>query len=391
MDVTQLKEKWAELRERTSSTFDKPEKPLLLFFGMRDRTDGVDPLNPSGLKRAGFSGARNMRVNGTNIRVPSQYNMPKAETSPFIFDGKRIMDGISGESWKVELPSVDLKNAGIECALPTLSGAVGIMVFPGCANFDLGKSCQFCIAGGTDGKVPIKPVEAVAALQKIRDYGLPVASVSLNTGQMPLGNEMDYVLSCAEAIKRWDADVKISTEVWPYSVPSDLRPLKGKIDCFQVNIELASDAARKILCPAKPDAEAYFSVFERLATAGFEVTSVLQTNFYIEEEPLDVVAKAIRRMLSLGAVPEFLISREVKGANVADKFFGRKTTLQENINQYAGWLERIAALVSEFGQEILERSGKLCASCVKCGMCSLNASIKGAGEGDGLFKNPPCE
>ena len=390
MDFTPLeRETWAELKQGTASAFTAPEKPLLLFFGMRDRTDGVDPLNPSGLRRAGFSGARNMRVNGINIRVPSQYNMPKATDSPFVFDGKRIMDRISGDSWKVELPGVDLKGAGIDCALPTLSGAVGIMVFPGCANFDIGKSCEFCIAGGTAGKTPITPLEAVAALQKIRDFGLPVTSVSLNTGQMPRGDEMSYILSCAEAIKKWDADVKISTEVWPYSVPSDLQPLKGKIDCFQVNIELTSDAARKVLCPAKPDAEAYFGVFERLAKAGFEVTSVLQTNFYIEKEPLEDVARAIRRMLSIGVIPEFLVSRAVTGANVADRFFGRKTTLRENISRYAEWLGRLTALTSEFGQEIAERSGKLCASCVKCGMCSLNAGMKGAGREDELFKNQP--
>lgn len=143
---------WKEARGRAERVFNNPAKPMLLFFGMQDRTDGRDPLNPYALKRAGFSGARNLMVDGAPVRVPSQYNMKKAKDSPFVFEGKCIRDTVAGGEWSALAPTIDLSGSGIRELLPTMSGTVGVMVFPGCANFDKKAQCQFCIAGGSGGK-----------------------------------------------------------------------------------------------------------------------------------------------------------------------------------------------------------------------------------------------
>ncbi len=348
---------------------------MLLFFGMQDKTDGRDPLNPVGLKRAGFSGARNLTVEGVYVRVPSQFNMPKAGVSPFVFDGQMIADRLSGERWQVEVPTIDVSNLGISNILPTLRGAIGAMVFAGCANFDNNAPCEFCTVGGTNGKVPVDPKVIVEELKAIKRIGLSVFSVSLNTGQMPSGKELLAIEACASEIKKWDAGVSVSAEVWPYSLQGDLGSLKGKIDTFQVNMEMANDDARKLLCPAKPDSETYFRTFERLKKEGFDVSSVLQTNYYLEREFLSEVRSVIQRMLDMGVIPELLISRAVRGSRVRDGFSDRETTLEQNIERFKLFLGRMWLIAGEFGGKIKDLTGKSKGGCAKCGMCNVNGDL----------------
>jgi len=364
-----------ELEERTRDGFGGV-KALALFFGMKDLTDGRDPLNPSGLMRAGFSGARNLYVESEPIRVPSQYNAEKCEQSPLEFDGTKIANSLTGGIWRTALPEVSLSDAKIKYLLPTLTETAGVMVFPGCVNFDRGAQCKFCTAGTTDGKLAAKPKEVVAEIKFVRERGLPIYSVSLNTGQMPDGCELNALASCANEIKRYDSSIAISAEVWPDSIPSDLRKFSGVIDLFQVNLELASDFARRELCPAKPDQKTYFRTFEKLLKEGFDVSSVLQMNYYFNLEPLDGVARAMKQMLDMGVVPELLVSRSVKGSKVNDGFFGAATTLEENFARFEEFLARVGSLTDEFGGRLQKASGKISAGCVKCGMCNLNKSPK---------------
>ncbi len=352
---------------------------MLLFFGMKDRTDGRDPMNPSGLVRAGFSGARNLYVEGEPVRVPSQYNAEKCGQSPLEFDGAKIANSLTGKIWQAELPKADLPDAKIRYLLPTLTETAGVMVFPGCANFDRGAQCRFCTAGTTDGKLAAKPEEVVAEIKFVRERGLRIYSVSLNTGQMQNGGELAALASCAKEIKRYDCSIAISAEVWPDSIPGDLWKFNGVIDSFQVNLELASDFARKALCPAKPDRETYFRTFEKLLEGGFGVSSVLQMNYYFNLEPLEGVACTISRMLDIGVVPELLVSRGVKGSKVNDGFFGRETALEENFGRFEEFLLRAESLIGEFGGRLQKASGKIRAGCVKCGMCNLNRSPKNMG------------
>ena len=364
-----------KLEERTRDGFGGV-KTMLLFFGMKDLTDGRDPLNPSGLARAGFSGARNLYVEDEPVRVPSQYNAEKCEQSPLEFDGAKIANSLTGRVWSVKLPEIDLMDAKIQYLLPTLTKTAGVMVFPGCVNFDIKTQCKFCTAGTTDGKLAAKPEEVVAEIKFVQERGLKVYSVSLNTGQMRDGGELAALASCAKEIKRYDSSIEISAEVWPGSIPSDLCEFSGVIDSFQVNLELASDFARKKLCPAKPDRETYFRTFETILKGGFGVSSVLQMNYYFNLEPLEGVACAMGRMLDLGVVPELLVSRSVRGSKVDDGFFGRKTTLEENMGRFEEFLFRAERLIDEFGGRLQKASEKIRAGCVKCGMCNLNRNLK---------------
>lgn len=344
---------------------------------MKDLGYGRDPLNPAGLRRGGFSGARNLLVEDVPIRVPSQYNMPKAAESPFVFEGRRIFDILTLECWNVEVPKVSLPEGRISYTLPTITGFVDVMVFGGCENFDLKLPCEFCVVGPAKGKKPLEPSRLVEELQTIREAGLPVRSVSLNTGQTPKsGEEMRLVSACAEKVKEWDSAVTVSAEVWPYSIPPDIARMRGKIDIFQVNIELASDAARKKLCPGKPGKEAYFSAFEKLVSEGFKVTTVLQTNFYPNAEPLDGVIETVARIIRMGVVPEFLVSRAVKGANVLDGYFDRQTSMWENIDRFELFLGRMKKIVVGLVGELGKMKAEFGAGCVSCGMCNINKELK---------------
>jgi hypothetical protein len=365
---------WRNARDEARRVFTSPKKPLLLFFGMKDETDGSDPLNPSGLKRAGFGSARSLNVDGEYIRVPSQYNMPKAQNSPFSFNGKAIQDTITNESWRVTETKLNLSGLDLKAVIPgKVSGA---MVFRGCENFDIGKPCEFCRVGATIGKAPISPNILVSELKAIRERGVEVYSVSLNTGQMPNGGEFDAILSCAQAIRAWDARVAVSAELWPASIPMNLELAAKSISAFQVNMELANDEARASLCPAKPKSEEYFKAFERLRGWGFGVSSVLQTNFYLEKEPIGDVLRAIGRMLSIGVVPELLVSRAVGSAIIKDGFFNRETNFSENIGRFLEYLGRARKISAEFGTQILSESASFSSGCVRCGLCNINSVLR---------------
>ncbi len=346
---------------------------------MQDKTDGVDPLNPSGLARAGFSGARSMSVDGVPLRAPSQYNMQKVDMSPFVFDGREIVDMIDGERWPVKLSVFNLNKTGLNAINPTMEelGYVDVTTFGGCANFDNGVGCTFCRMGATIGKQPLDPgvlMEQLFALRNVNVY--PLRSVCINTGQMPNGDEILYVAASSFITSGMGGGVTVSAEIWPGSVPAFLADLRGVINTFQVNIELASDYARNLLAPAKPNSGAYFAAFERLRKEGFGVSSVLQMNYFLEAEPLKGVLETIGRMLDMGVVPELLPSRAVKGSRVKDGFFGVETTLEQNLARYGQFLDRFWVVGQRFGGQIQSAGEDLAAGCAKCGGCNLNKDLR---------------
>ena len=344
---------------------------------MRDLTDGRDSLNPNGIKRGGFTGARSLLVEGVPIRVPSQKNMLKADRSPFEFDGNLVKDLLLGESWAAMVPEKDLGGAGLKKTSATPTGAVEAMTFAGCKNIDNGKACQFCLVCKAGGKAAVPPNSVVDEIKAIRAAGVPVTMDVLNTGQMENRGEMDALANCAYEIKRYDPGIKVAAEVWPGSLPKDPSSLKGVIDLFQVNMELSSDYARKILCPAKPKSEAYFSAFWSLRKNGFQVTSALQTNYYLEIEPLAGVLSAVWRMQAMGVVPELLVSRGVIGSSVKDGYWDRKTTFAQNLGRFAQWLDRMEIIAGSAGKYISEATQALSGGCAKCGMCNINAEAGG--------------
>ncbi len=351
---------------------------MLLFFGMRDENPNFDRLNPANKKRAGFSAAKSLMIDDIAVKIPSQYNMLKAAQSPFVYSGDKIYDTILGDSISVSLPSLDLSDSNINnLIVASNNGVVSAMVFNGCKNFDDNIACQFCTAGKAKSKVVIDPQLIVAELKTLNRFNFSVNTISLNTGQMLTGGEFEAILNCANAIKNYDSNIKIAAEIWPYSVPKDLSVAKEKIDVFMINLELANDYALKKLCPAKPDKQEYFEVFNRLNKSGFEVTSVIQTNYYLQDEPIGEVISTIKQMLYLGVTPELLISRAVRNSNITDGFFDVKTTLEQNLVRYFLWLNRIEQLIdSSVAKSISIKSKEVNAGCVKCGMCNLNPDIK---------------
>jgi hypothetical protein len=303
--------------------------------------------------------------------------MLKAAQSPFVYSKDKIRDTILDESISVSLPLSDLSNLDINnLIVASNSGVVSAMVFSGCKNFDDNLACQFCTVGKAKTKIAIDPQVIIAELKSLRNFNFSVTSVSLNTGQMLNGGEFDAILNCANAIKDYDSSIKIAAEIWPYSVPKDLSVAKEKIDVFMINLELANDYARKKLCPAKPDKQTYFEVFNRLNKSGFKITSVIQTNYYLQYEPIHEVISTIKQLLYLGVVPELLISRAVKNSKITDGFFDAQTTLEQNIARYFIWLSRMEKIIDSVGLDLSSISKKITAGCIKCGLCNLNKDLK---------------
>ncbi len=380
---------WTRLKERYGSL--PAWKLAALFFGARDLTARRDPLNPNCLRRAGFSAARNIVVGGTlPLKLPTQESMLGAQYSPLEFDGARLANRVTGESiqaadYPLEIP------ASVASLLPTASRTVSVMAFPGCALFDAGRPCEFCIAGPALGKRPLSPAQAVRELELLFSIGYRAEGLTINTGQpLGAGEDLFVVGAIAQAVRRRFPQLSIAAEIGPFSLLSQGNRLDAllkrtgldAVDTFMVNVELVSDAARKRLCPAKPALARYREVMRGLAALGYSVTTVVQLNFYLESEEIGEVCAFLRELAAEGKgriVPELLVSRAVPGSTLADTYWNTLGTGIQEGEAFALMAARFSLLVERLARIGTEMEGlsfaPVKAGCVRCGMCNLNSVL----------------
>ncbi len=356
-----------------------------LFFGARDVTGTIDPLNPNSLKRAGFSAARNVLLEDkVPVKVPTQFSMIGARYSPLIYDGKTLKNELTGQQI-IASDSPMKVPMSVKNLLPTASGAVGVMAFAGCAFFDRGKQCEFCSVGSALGKSPLDQKQMLAELKTLGQIGYKINTITINTGQPPKpGDDLRLVGAMAKAIKRNYPGIPIAAEVGPFSFKgSDLKRFMTKlrlnyVDTFMINIELIDDKARKKLCPAKPSRDTYLNLMKKLSQCGFQVSTVIQLNFYPELE--GDVPRFIKELASIGnVIPEMLISRAVPASKLGDAYWKQlEKDLPINYAQ-ALMVERFSVFVKRLQNinKAMQLAGfaQARAGCVKCGMCNINSSF----------------
>ena len=112
----------------------------------------------------------------------------------------------------------------------------------------------------------------------------------------------------------------------------------AKTDTFMINIEMVNDKARMQLAPGKPKKEKYLQIFNQLANLGYGVSTVIQTNFYPELEPIKEVAEFISKTYEIGlgkVVPELLVSRAVPKSKLNDIYW--KTLSKDFVDREEVW------------------------------------------------------
>lgn len=363
-----------------------------LFFGAKDLTETVDPLNPNNLKRAGFSAARNIMIAGkVPMKLPTQHSMKGVDKSPLSYDGTKLYDSILKKSIEASdfYSTIPIE---VNVLLPTASGSVGLMVFPGCALSDNGNQCEFCILKGAKGTTPVNPEQVVKELSILYSIDYKPTNLTINTGQpMKKGDDLVNVGNVARKVKEVYPELPLAAEVGPFSFinQSDIsHTLKDcgldNIDTFMINVEMIKDSARKQLCPGKPSLDEYLSIIKKLTDLNYNVSTVLQLNFYPEMQETKDYYTFFKKLSEIGkgkAVPELLISRAVPGSRLEDPYW------KDNDNSYSSHflmymmmfrfrkfesqLESIAMIYDEFGFD----TSKFKAGCVKCGMCNVNDDV----------------
>jgi len=359
---------------------------------VRDLTGITDPLNPNDLRRAGFSAARNVTIAGDlPAKLPTQFSMIGAEKSPLSYNGIEIYDSIRDKRIKASDYNLQVPK-GVTSLLPTTSGTVGVMAFSGCALFDKGEPCEFCTVGGTTGKVELDPEKVVNELRLLIEVGYNPKNITINTGQPPgKGNDLALVGRITQALRDAYPDLPVAAEVGPFSFLDkgvSMETLKeyglDTIDTFMINVELIRDSARKRLSPGKPTLDEYISVIGGLTDLGYNVSTVVQLNFYPEMQDITDYEDYFKRLAEVGrgkAIPELLISRAVPGSRLSDSYWkamtGTKTdVLGVMIERFVDFGKRIQGITQAYNKFGFD-SSKFNAGCVSCGMCNLNKEVYG--------------
>lgn len=365
-------------------------KIISLFFGAQDLTETIDPLNPNELKRAGFSAARNIIINGdTLLKLPTQFSMIGANKSPLSYDGKKLYDSIrnkyiTASDYNLAIP------AEITNLLPTASGTVGVMAFSGCNLFDIGKPCEFCTVGATVGKTKLNSNTIVKELKQLIATGYNPKNVTINTGQLQkYGADLELVGQMAQVLNSNFPKLPIAAEIGPFSFLNKEITMKilqryglDIIDTFMINVELIRDSARKQLSPGKPLLEDYLYVIKGLSNLGYKVSSVVQLNFYPEMQDEKDYLMFFQKLAEVGkgkVVPELLISRAVPGSRLKDSYWrllkkNNISSLNLMVERFIDFGERLNKITDAYNRYAFDVS-EFKAGCVSCGMCNLNKEI----------------
>jgi len=353
-------------------------KAQMLCEGVNADSEAVELFrqqNPSNVKRGGLSSGGKMiledqlPVNAPfykNQQVPVSLTVdPERERGVSVLKyGQKIANAtvIEAPSWYRE----KVGDFDITQVLTAHNRQLAASVYEGCALFDKGEECQFCVINRSlankDPRLVLKSPELfLQALGKIplNDY----AGLTLNGGMTRAsGRGMELIEPVVRAVKEVYPDLNIAVEITP---PEDLNWIDKMADAglssLMMNLECFDPELRSKLVPGKNKycpPEMYFKAFERaIKLLG---PGVVSTCFVVGTEPIESLMVGIRKVIEKGVIPSPLAGRYFEDVP------GYPFKASVDYNDFLKVMSYARMQMFENGLISCDKAG-----CVGCRMCDL--------------------
>lgn len=370
-----LKVTFAETKARGIRHYDNVRAPsreeladiksYLLCYGLAvDKScyDYIVAQKPY-VNEKGFVHAFNLNLYGNNVCVSTAEKFSGKSAFRLSYDNAAERFYISNDKYPYIPVNVfdDLPATGTvidDVARPHSLTCVSLWPSLKCCFAQGDGKCKFCSIDDSD--YDIIPAQEVAdgikkLFEKTYEYSLNIGG---GTYKDPDGM-VDYLVDITERVREF-SNAAISCEIAPPRDLSRLEKLKrAGCDSLIVNLEIADDALRARICPAKHGItyEHYYETYRR----GVEVFGAGKVScvLIVGLQPDDDVIRECEKLVDIGVVPTLIPFKAMDNCAFRD----RENCRPESLKKCAMALARL------FAKRGLSPCAQL--GCTKCGGCSL--------------------